>query len=500
MTSTTEQTRLSAESQAAIEAAACFIDGKWEDGRGPSTTKLDPSTGRPLGEFSVADDEQIERAIAAARRSFDEGVWSGRTPAERSEVMFRLLDLLKDSYDVLTEVVVADVGTPISFARPMQLDGALANFEWFAGAAANGPDNWFEKGLPLDVGAGLPSASTLVKQPAGVVGAITAYNFPFTIAAWKLGGALAAGCSVVLLPSPRAALSTAALFQVIEKLGLPDGVVNLLLGDESAGRALCASPKVDLVTFTGSAEVGGKVMAQSAPSLKKVILELGGKSANVLLPGVDYETIVSPVIDRLVTNAGQRCGATSRILVQRDELEAFRAAAVDYVESLNVGDPWDEGTKVGALIDDRHRQSVRGYVERALAEGAEIFAGSTDENALPGFYLNPLLLIGLGNDSEFAQEEQFGPVGLVVPYDTVEEAIAIANDSRYGLNANVCGETLEAIQVARRINAGTVTINGGGRIRPDAPWGGYGHSGIGREAGNEGFREFFEIKHIQWPL
>lgn len=500
MSETIEQTRLSPESQAAIKAVGCFIDGKWETGRGESTTKLDPSTGQVLGEFNVADDEQVERAIAAARRSFDEGVWSGKSPAERSEVLFRLLDLLRESYDVLTEIVVADVGTPISFARPMQLDGALANFEWFAGAAANGPDNWFEKGLPLDVGAGLPSASTLIKQPAGVVGAITAYNFPFTIAAWKLGGALAAGCSVVLLPSPRAALSTAAMFQVIERLGLPDGVVNLVLGDESAGKALCASPKVDIVTFTGSAEVGGKVMAQSAPSLKKVILELGGKSANVLLPGVNFREIISPVIDRLVTNAGQRCGATSRILVQREELDDFRDAAVEYVNSLKVGDPWAEETKVGALIDERHRESVRGYVERAMAEGAEVLAGDVSEDSRPGFYLNPLLLIGLGNESEFAQEEQFGPVGLVVPYDTVEEAIAIANDSRYGLNANVCGPTLEAIQVARQINAGTVTINGGGRIRPDAPWGGYGQSGIGREAGNEGFREFFEIKHIQWPL
>jgi aldehyde dehydrogenase (NAD+)/betaine-aldehyde dehydrogenase len=496
---TTATDRLSAASRAAIDSPDCFIDGQWETGRGPVTTKLDPSTAAPLGEFQTADQEQVERAIAAARRSFDSGVWSRRAPAERSEVMFRLLDLLRDDYELLTEVVVADVGTPISFARPMQLDGALANFEWFARAAATGPDGWFEKGLPADL-EGLPSASSLIRQPAGVVGAITAYNFPFTIAAWKLGGALAAGCSVVLLPSPRAALSTVALFRTIEKLGLPEGVVNLVLGDEEAGRLLSTDPAVDLVTFTGSAAVGGKVMGQAAPSLKKVVLELGGKSANLLLPGVDFGGIISPVIDRLVTNAGQRCGATSRILVQRDELDDFRREAERYVGSLKVGDPWDEDTKVGALIDERHRESVRAHVDRALAEGAEVLAGSTDENPLPGFYVNPLLLIGLDNGSEFAQEEQFGPVGLVIPYDTVDEAVAIANDSRYGLNANVCGETLPAIEVARRINAGTVTINGGGRIRPDAPWGGYGQSGVGREAGNEGFREFFEIKHVQWPL
>lgn len=499
MTTATAHPHLSPAAQEAIASPGCYIDGRWETGRGPETVKLDPSTGEPLGAFAAADAEQVERAIDAARRSFDEGVWSQRSPAERSRVLQRLLDLLREDYDLLTQVVVADVGTPISFARPMQLDGALANFEWFAGAAATGPDGWFEKGLPLDLGA-LPSASTLVRQPAGVVAAITAYNFPFTIAAWKLGGALAAGCSVVLLPSPRAALSTVALWRAIEKLELPPGVVNLVLGDEAAGRALSSSPKVDIATFTGSAAVGAKVMEQAAPSLKKVILELGGKSANVLLPGVDFGSIVKPVIDRLMSNAGQRCGATSRILVKRDEVEEFRAVAAEYVDGLAVGDPWLEETDVGALIDDRHRQSVRGYVERALAQGAEVFAGTTEENPRPGFYFNPLLLAGLGNESELGQEEQFGPVGLVVPYDSVDEAVAIANDSRYGLNANVCGPTREAIEVARRVNAGTVTINGGGRIRPDAPWGGYGQSGIGREAGNEGLREFFEIKHVQWPL
>jgi aldehyde dehydrogenase (NAD+) len=498
---------LSAGARQLIDDPGCFIDGAWEKGGGPATTKLNPTTGQPLGTFTGATEDQVKRAIAAARRAHDRGSWSGVDPAERSAKLFQLAQLIEDNLELLKEVVVADVGSPVSLAQPLQLEGALFNINWFAAAAARGPDGWYERGMTVDqptggTHPGLASTGMLVREPIGVVAAITAYNFPFNLAIWKMGGALAAGCTVVLQPSPRATLSTVALWRLVEQLELPAGVVNLVLGDADVGRQLTTDPSVDMVSFTGSDKVGSQVMSQAAKSVKKVVLELGGKSANILLPGTDIEAAMGPSIMRLVTNAGQRCGATSRILVHESEYDAFAAAARSYMDEVVVGDPRDPATHVGPLIDERHLAFVRGHIERAKAAGATVVASGPDapDELAGGFFMGPVLLGGLDNSSEFCQEEQFGPVGAVLPYRDVDEAVAIANDSRYGLNANVFGPTPEAIAVARRIRAGNVTVNGGGRIRPDAPWGGYGHSGVGRESGDEGFREFFEIKHVQWPI
>ncbi len=498
---------LGADAQRMIDPAGCYIDGRWESGEGAGTTKLNPTTGQPLGSFRSASHDQVDRAVQAAHRAHADGVWRSVDPAERSAVLFKLAASMAEHGELLKEIVVADVGTPISLAQSLQLEGALFNIRWFAAAAGRGPDGWYEQGMTIDepVGGthpGLASTGILVREPIGVVAAITAYNFPFTLAIWKLGGALAAGCTVVLQPSPRATLSTVALWRLIEQLGLPAGTVNLVLGDGDIGRRLTTHPLVDMVTFTGSDGVGGEVAAQAGRQIKKVVLELGGKSANILLPGTDVQAAVAPSLLRLVTNAGQRCGATSRIFVHERDYDDFVAAAQAYWPQLTTGDPRDPATIVGPLIDERHLEFVRGHIERALGGGATVLAGGGDPPAefAGGFFLSPVLLGDLRNDSEFCQEEQFGPVGAVLRYADVEQAVELANASRYGLNANVFGPTAEAIRVARRIRAGNVTINGGGRIRPDAPWGGYGHSGVGREAGNEGFREFFEIKHIQWPI
>jgi aldehyde dehydrogenase (NAD+) len=507
MVTTAESYVLSPEAQRMIDDPACYIDGGWEPGAGAETTKLNPTTGQPLGRYASASTEQVTRAVRAAKRAHDAGVWSGVSPAERSAKLYRLADLMEANAELLKEIVVADVGSPISLAQSLQLEGALFNTRWFAGGAAIGPDGWYEKGMSVDepVGGthpGLASTGILVREPIGVVAAITAYNFPFTLAIWKLGGALAAGCTVVLQPSPRATLSTLALWRIIEQLELPPGVVNFVIGDAEVGRQLSTDRDVAMVTFTGSDSIGGQVMAQASSTIKKVVLELGGKSANILLPGTDVQAAVAPSIMRLVTNAGQRCGATSRIFVHQDDYDAFADAAKRYMSDVGVGDPRDPATMVGPLIDERHRTFVQGHIERAMEAGATVIAAGSEapDELSGGFFVAPLLLGGLDNGTEFLQEEQFGPVGAVVPYSDPEDAIAMANDSRYGLNANVFGPTPDAIRAARRIRAGNVTVNGGGRIRPDAPWGGYGASGIGREAGNEGFREFFEIKHIQWPI
>ena len=507
MATTAHSYDLSPEAQRLIDEPACYIDGRWEPGEGSETTKLNPTTGQPLGSYAAATADQVTRAIRAAKRAHDDGVWSGVSPAQRSAKLTALAELMESHSELLKEVVVADVGSPVSLAQSLQLEGALFNLRWFAGGAAIGPDGWYERGMSVDepVGGthpGLASTGILVREPIGVVAAITAYNFPFTLAIWKMGGALAAGCTVVLQPSPRATLSTLALWRLIEQLELPPGVVNLVIGDADVGRQLSTDRDVSMVTFTGSDTIGSQVMTQAASTIKKLVLELGGKSANVLLPGTDVQAAIAPSILRLVTNAGQRCGATSRIFVARDDYDGFCEAAQEYMATVGVGDPRDPATMVGPLIDERHRTFVQGHIDRALDAGATVIATGNEapDELSGGFFVAPRLLGGLDNSTEFLQEEQFGPVGAVIAYDEVEEAIAMANDSRYGLNANVFGPTPEAIRVARRIHAGNITINGGGRIRPDAPWGGYGASGIGREAGNEGFREFFEIKHIQWPI
>lgn len=493
---------LSPPAQALIDDPRCYIDGRWVAGDGLEYDKLNPTTGLPLGSFRGGTAAQLDQAVAGARRAFDDGGWPSTSPEDRSRILFRLVDLIEQHRDLLLEVVQADIGTPISLAQSLQLDGALANFRWFAEAARRGPDGWYERGLAPDTSPGWPaSAGAIVREPIGVVAAMTSYNFPFTLVAWKLGAALAAGCTVVLQTSPRGTLSTVALFRLVEQLELPAGVVNFVLGDAEVGAPLSRHPDVDLVSFTGSVSVGAQVMEQAAPGLKKVVLELGGKSPNILLPGTDVEAAMAPSITRLVSNAGQRCGATSRILVHASQVDEFSAAAKAYFDTIHVGDPRESTTLVGPVIDARHRDFVQGHLDRAVAAGGhEIARGTLRPGLENGFFVEPVLMGGLGNDSEFCQEEQFGPVGAVIAYRDVDEAIAIANDSRFGLNANVFGPTGEAIAVARRLRAGTVTVNGGGRIRPDAPWGGFGQSGVGREAGDEGFREFFEPKHVQWAL
>jgi aldehyde dehydrogenase (NAD+)/betaine-aldehyde dehydrogenase len=499
--------RLGDEAVALTAERRCYIDGAREEGAGQTIVKLNPTSGTELGRFVAADVAQVDRAVGAARRAFDSGPWREYDGERRGAILHQLVDLMEANLDALVEIVGAEVGSPVSLAVPLQLEGALFNLRWFANAAPIGPDGWYERGMTVDAPSGgthpgLTSHGVIVREPAGVVAAITAYNFPYNLLCWKLGAALAAGCTVVLQPSARSTISTLALWSLIEQLELPAGVVNLVLGEAEVGQALTGDHRVDLVSFTGSESVGSRIMVQAAPTIKKVILELGGKSPNVLLPGTDVEAAIAPSMLRLITNAGQRCGATSRMLVPRADYERFCAAAAEFLDGVKVGDPRDPATVVGPLVDRAHLEFVEGHVERALANGAEIVAGGGSPPAeFPdGAFMRPALLGSLGNESDFAQEEQFGPVGSVLPYDDVEEAIAIANDSVYGLNANVFGPIPEALAVARRIRSGNVTINGGGRIRPEAPWGGYGRSGIGRESGDEGFREYFEVKHIQWPL
>lgn len=480
-------------------ATTCYIDGAWVDGEGDATAVLDPATEHVLASVRFASAAQTHGAVAAARRAFDRGPWRGVPADERSRLLHRLCDLLESRVDEFVDLIVAETGSPTALAQAGQVNSALECLRWFADAAKVGPTGGYERGLPLQREPAL-SASMLRQEPAGVVAAITAYNYPLLLLARKLGGVLASGCTTVVLPSERAPLATLRFFELLEEVGYPAGVANLVLGSKDVGVALTTDPAVDMISFTGSVAVGREVMRQGAATTKRVVLELGGKSPTIVLPGADLDRCVGPSILRFTIATGQGCGCTTRTLVSEADYDRYLDAASAFMGNLRVGNPRAEGTDVGPLIRAEHRASVDAYVERALDDGGEILVGGGRPDEPAGFYMNPAFVGGVPNDAEIAQSELFGPVGVLLRYSSVEEAIELANASRYGLYAAVWGPTGDAMKVAERLSAGTVAVNGGGRLRPDVPWGGYRDSGNGREAGEDGFREFFEVKHIQWPL
>jgi aldehyde dehydrogenase (NAD+) len=485
------------------QAGACYIEGKWETGKGAEIVSVDPSTGAILARTPSASEAQVAAALTSARRAFEHGEnseWSRLSSRDRSALLYRLAELIERDREELIELGATELGTPVSTGKANHVDVPVTFLRWFAEAARRGPLDGWEQPLPLHHHP-VASSSMLLREPAGVVAAITAYNVPIYLAAMKLGPALASGCSAILVPSPKAILCTVALTRLIEEAGFPPGVVNLVYGPPGVTQQVVTAGEVDMVSFTGSAAVGSAIMTLAAPSLKKVVLELGGKSANIVLPGADVKAAVRPSALRFCISAGQRCGATTRTLVHESGFDEWVEESATFMSALAVGDPHRADTIVGPLITDAHRRDVEGYLARAIDAGAVVRTGGGRPAGLrEGFFLEPTLLTGIGNDAEINQEELFAPVGSVIPYRDIDEAIGIANRTRYGINANIWGSTPQALALARRIRAGTVTINGGGGKRDDAPWGGYGASGIGRECGEDGFREFFEVKHVQWPI
>lgn len=500
---TTTETRtdtLSAAARALLGDPENLIAGVWERGDGERRlTSLNPATTAVLAEVPAASPGQAERAIAAAREAFDAGPWRDATPRDRSDLLRGLADLMERHRDELVEIVVDEVGSPVALARAMQVGMPIDNVRWAADMALKGPQGGYEEALPPHFGTP-PSSSLLVREPAGVVAGITGYNFPINSVVWKLGPALAAGCTIVIKPSERTSLSTLALLRLADRAGFPAGVVNFVLGEGDVGRVLSSHPDVDLAMFTGSLAVGRRIMEAAARTTKRLVLELGGKSATIVLPGADLDEVTGPSILRWARNAGQGCGATTRTLVPRADYDRFVEASRAFVATLKVGDPWDEDTDLGPLIRDEHRAFVEGHVAAAVRDGAQVMAGGGRPEGLSGYFMNPTVVGNVTNEDTICREELFGPVGTILPYDTVDEAVAIANDSDYGLHAAVYGPMATSIQLARRLRTGAVSVNGGGFMHPRGPWGGYRMSGFGREMGDDGFREFFEVKHIQWPL
>jgi len=477
-----------------------LIDGKLVPAAGGATYEtIDPATEEVLGRAADASVADAERAIAAARRAFDTTEWS-RDRELRVRCLRQLHGALLDHADHLREIIVKECGAPVSITPGPQLGGPTEIVRWHADLLENFE---FVEDLGVRDSFGRPNRRWVEKEAAGVVAAITAYNYPIQLALAKLSPALAAGCTVVLKGPPQTPWTTLALGRLIaEATDIPPGVVNVLVGSDNAvGAALTTHPDVDVISFTGSTPVGRKIMEAASATVKRVFLELGGKSALVLLDDGDVGLAAMMCSYAVISHSGQGCAINSRLVVPRARFDEIVEMARGILAGVKVGDPTDPSTMMGPLISAQQRAKVAGYVDRAIAEGARaVIGGRTPANLPRGYFYEPTLLVGADENSAVAQDELFGPVLVVLPHDGDDDAVRIANNSIYGLSGSVVGGDRErALGVARRIRAGTMSVNGGSYYAPDAPFGGYKQAGIGREMGVAGLAEFLELKTFAEP-
>ncbi|MER6085786.1 aldehyde dehydrogenase family protein [Streptomyces sp. NPDC001833] len=472
-----------------------LIDGKLvESGRTFAT--LNPATGAVLGQAPDASPSDAEAAVAAARRAFDTTGWATDRTL-RARCLDQLHEALVDRKEELRELTIAEVGATRMSTSAHQLEAAFDIVRYYADLLPG--HLMVEELADLEV-RGKTHRRWVEKEAAGVVAAIVAYNYPTQLALGKLAPSLAAGCTVVLKGAPDTPLITLALGELIaEGTDIPPGVVNVLSSSGTAvGEVLTTHPEVDLVTFTGSTATGRRVMAAASGTVKRVFLELGGKSAMVVLDDADVDTAAMFSAFSVCAHAGQGCAIATRILVPRARHDVIAEQVAAMMSRITYGDPSAPETYMGPLISERQREKVDGMVRRAIAAGARLVTGG--QKAEPGFFYTPTLLSGVDPDSEIAQQEVFGPVLAVIPHDGDDDAIRIANNSLYGLSGVVMSRDEErAIAVARRIRSGTFSINGGNFAGPDAPFGGYKQSGVGREMGIAGLEEFLERKTFAVP-
>jgi acyl-CoA reductase-like NAD-dependent aldehyde dehydrogenase len=477
-----------------------LIDGELVPAEGEATyDTINPATEEILGASANASVGDAVRAIDAARRAFDTTDWS-RDRGLRLRCLRQFHQAMLDNADHLREILVSEVGAPVSSTSGPQLEGPIEVVRWYADLLESYE---FTEDLGNREAFGSQHHRWVEKEAAGVVAAIAAYNYPIQLALAKLAPALAAGCTVVLKGAPDAPWSTLALGRILaESTDVPAGVVNVLASSANAvGEALTTSPAVDVISFTGSTAVGRQIMAAASGTLKRVFLELGGKSAFVMLDDGDPSLAAMICAYAICTQSGQGCAITSRLVVPRSRYDEVVDIARTMLAGVPYGDPTDPATMMGPLISEGQRQKVAGYVERALVAGAKAVIGGRVPDQLPrGYFYEPTLLVGADENSEVAQDELFGPVLVVLPHDGDDDAVRVANNSIFGLSGSVLSADRErALAVARRIRAGTLSVNGGIWYAPDAPFGGYKQSGIGREMGAAGLDEFLERKTLAEP-
>jgi phenylacetaldehyde dehydrogenase len=466
-----------------------LVDGAWLAPEGAELLDvLDPATERLLTRVPQAGPAEIEAAVAAARRAHEDRRWSGLSPHDRSRVLHRVSDLIEERLEELAILETRDNGKPIERSRADTATAARV-FRYYAGA----PSRLTGTVVPVDGGAH-HVYSTL--EPVGVAALILPWNFPIMTASFKLAPALAAGCAVVVKPAEQTPLTMLRLAAICAEAGVPAGVVNVLTGDGRVGAALTAHPDVDKVSFTGSTEVGRKVMTAASADFKRLTLELGGKSPNIVFEDADLDAAVLTAMRASFGHSGQMCTAGSRLLVQRSILEEATARLAAAVRDVALGDGLAGGVTVGPLVSEEQRQQVLGYIEQGRAEGATVAVGGGVPER-EGYYVEPTLFTGVTNTMTIAREEIFGPVVGIIPFDDEDEAVAIANDTHYGLAAGVWTRDLSrAHRMGRRLRAGTVWVNTYNLFDPALSFGGVGDSGLGRDLGEDALRAFCEPKSV----
>ncbi len=470
-----------------------FIGGEWTaPASGDLIDVISPFTEKPIAQVPDGSIEDIDRAVAAARRAFDEGPWPRMSLAERIQVMRRLSAELAANERAMAELVTAEMGSPIAHSVPIQANRARVTLDEMITQAQRYPFT--------EIRTAPTGRARVLRTAIGVVGALVPWNAPHLITMYKLAPALLAGCTGVVKCAPETPLDQYLLAELATKAGLPAGVINVVPAGLEPSRHLVTHPGIDVISFTGSSQVGKDIGAQCGALLRHATLELGGKSAAVVLDDVDVEAVANTLIQMAYRNNGEVCTAKTRFILPRSRSGEIVEAMVDVLGSLKVGDPFEEDTYFGPLVTSGHRDRVEGMIQRAIADGARaVIGGGRPEGLDTGWFVEPTLFTNVRTEMEIHQEEVFGPVGVVVEYDTVEEAVGIANDSKYGLSGSVFGADVgRAFDVASRLETGMVEINGN-PAGIAAPFGGQKESGLGYELGAEGFDEFLAVKSIGLP-
>lgn len=475
-----------------MEYQSLFIGGRWTAPAGTETVQVvSPATLEVVGSVPNPTRADVDAAVTAARHAFDQGAWRNTPPEERAALLARVSTLLDQKAGEITAALSAETGAPPMSASILNNFPAKSTLDFYAGLGKSFP--WTE------TRAGMFGPTQVMREPIGVVAAIIAWNVPLFLAMNKLAPALLSGCSVVLKPAPLTPLTANLLADIFAEAGLPEGVLSVLPANAEVSEYLISHPAVDKVTFTGSSAVGRKIAAIAGSQLKRCSLELGGKSAAILLPDMDIAHMPQLAFAGLM-NSGQACVAQTRILAPRSRYDEMLEALVEATRAYPIGLPTDPAAQLGPLISEAQRVRVEGYIEKGKAEGARLVTGGTRSADLPGWYVEPTVFADVANTMTIAREEIFGPVLSVLPYDTEAEAIAIANDSDYGLAGSVWTADIQhGLDIAAQVRTGTYGINWYS-FDAGSPFGGYKTSGIGRENGPEGLDAYCELKSIAFPV